>query len=153
MGVGPEIGVTGELAAFAALVRGQGPTVFKLLLGCAGWAPGQLEGEISAGGWLPTSVRANLVLGRSQMPEGAGPLLSFELACPDGGPGSAADADAVVSAARLIVPATSFGGVESIWERRARWAAETAPPALIRMSAGVEPVLTHGARRFVCHSG
>ncbi len=62
MAVGPEIGVTGELAAFAALVRGEGPAVFKLLLGCAGWAPGQLEGEISAGGWLPTSVRPNLVL-------------------------------------------------------------------------------------------
>jgi cystathionine gamma-synthase len=68
-----------------------------------------------------------------QMPRGFGPLLSFEIA------GSAADADAVVGAARLIVPATSFGGVESCWERRARWAAETAPPTLIRMSCGVEP--------------
>jgi putative transcriptional regulator len=65
MAVGFEIAVTGELAAFAALVRGEGPTVFKLLLGCAGWAPGQLEAEISAGGWLPTSVRPNLVLDAS----------------------------------------------------------------------------------------
>jgi len=65
MTVGPEIGVTGELAAFAALVRGEGPTSFKLLLGCAGWAPGQLEGEISTGSWLPTPVRANLVLDAS----------------------------------------------------------------------------------------
>ncbi|HEX7598362.1 MAG TPA: YqgE/AlgH family protein [Polyangia bacterium] len=65
MVVGPEIGVTGELAAFAALVRGEGPTAFKLLLGCAGWAPGQLEGEISGGSWLPTSVRTNLVLAAS----------------------------------------------------------------------------------------
>jgi len=68
-----------------------------------------------------------------QMPRGFGPLLSFELA------GTAADADAVVAAARLIVPATSFGGVESSWERRARWPAETAPDTLIRMSCGVEP--------------
>jgi putative transcriptional regulator len=65
MAVGPEIGVTGELAAFAALVRGEGPTVFKLLLGCAGWAPGQLEGEISGGSWLPTAVRSHLVLDAS----------------------------------------------------------------------------------------
>jgi cystathionine gamma-synthase len=68
-----------------------------------------------------------------QMPRGFGPLLSFEVA------GTAADADAVVAAARLIVPATSFGGVESSWERRARWPAETAPDTLIRMSCGVEP--------------
>jgi cystathionine gamma-synthase len=69
-----------------------------------------------------------------QLPRGFGPLLSFEVA------GSAADADAIVAAARLIVPATSFGGVESMWERRARWAGETAPETLIRMSAGIEPV-------------
>jgi cystathionine gamma-synthase len=68
-----------------------------------------------------------------QMPRGYGPLLSFEVA------GSAADADAVVAAARLVVPATSFGGVESSWERRARWPAETAPATLIRMSCGIEP--------------
>lgn len=68
-----------------------------------------------------------------QMPRGFGPLLSFELA------GSAADADAVVAAARLIVPATSFGGVESSWERRARWPAENAPGTLIRLSCGIEP--------------
>jgi len=71
---------------------------------------------------------------KAQMPRGFGPLLSFELA------GTAADADAVVAAARLVVPATSLGGVESTWERRARWAAETAPETLIRLSAGIEPV-------------
>jgi cystathionine gamma-synthase len=69
-----------------------------------------------------------------QMPRGFGPLLSFELS------GTAPDADAVIAAARLIVPATSFGGVESTWERRARWPAETAPPTLIRMSCGIEPI-------------
>ncbi len=69
-----------------------------------------------------------------QMPRGFGPLLSFEIA------GTAADADAVVAAAGLIVPATSFGGVESTWERRGRWAAETAPETLIRLSAGIEPI-------------
>ncbi len=72
-------------------------------------------------------------LARAQMPRGFGPLLSFEL---DGG---AAEADAVVTAARLIVPATSFGGVESSWERRGRWPGESAPDSLIRLSAGLEP--------------
>jgi cystathionine gamma-synthase len=69
-----------------------------------------------------------------QMPRGFGPLLSFEVA------GTASDADTVVGASRLIVPATSFGGIESNWERRGRWAAETAPDTLIRLSAGIEPV-------------
>ncbi|MBO0816283.1 MAG: PLP-dependent transferase, partial [Actinobacteria bacterium] len=71
---------------------------------------------------------------KAQMPRGFGALLSFELA------GTAADADKVVAAARLIVPATSLGGVESTWERRARWSGETAPDTLIRLSAGIEPV-------------
>jgi cystathionine gamma-synthase len=71
---------------------------------------------------------------KAQLPRGFGPLLSFELA------GPAADADAVVAAAQLVVPATSLGGVESSWERRARWAGETAPETLIRLSAGIEPV-------------
>ncbi|MGH3304730.1 MAG: trans-sulfuration enzyme family protein [Streptosporangiaceae bacterium] len=79
-------------------------------------------------------VRAEtLALARAQMPRGFGPLLSFEV------DGTAADADAVVAAATLIVPAASFGGVESTWERRGRWPGESAPPALIRLSVGIEP--------------
>jgi cystathionine gamma-synthase len=73
-------------------------------------------------------------LARRQMPDGFGPLLSFEVT-PDG----ADAADKVVAASRLILPATSFGGVESTWERRTRWPAETAPAGLIRLSVGVEP--------------
>jgi len=73
-------------------------------------------------------------LARRQMPDGFGPLLSFEVT-----PDDAAAADKVVAASRLILPATSFGGVESTWERRARWPAETAPAGLIRLSVGVEP--------------
>jgi cystathionine gamma-synthase len=68
-----------------------------------------------------------------QMPDGCGPLLSFEAA------GAAPEADAIVARSRLILPATSFGGVESTWERRARWSSETAPESLIRLSVGLEP--------------
>jgi cystathionine gamma-synthase len=84
--------------------------------------------------YYPGLNPATLAVARRQMPKGFGPLLSFEIS------GTAADADAVVAAARLVVPATSFGGVESTWERRARWAGETTPDTLIRLSAGIEPV-------------
>jgi cystathionine gamma-synthase len=70
-------------------------------------------------------------LARAQMRAG-GPLLSFEL------DGDRDAADRVVAAARVIRPGTSFGGVESSWERRARWASETAPESLIRISVGIE---------------
>lgn len=60
--VGNELGITGELAAFGALVDGRGPADFRMLLGCAGWAPGQLEAEISAGAWLPAPVAPGLVM-------------------------------------------------------------------------------------------
>jgi cystathionine gamma-lyase len=72
-------------------------------------------------------------LTRRQMPRGGGPLLSFEL------DGDGAAAEGVVRSARLLRCATSFGGVESSWERRARWASETAPEGLIRLSVGLEP--------------
>jgi cystathionine gamma-synthase len=81
----------------------------------------------------PGTTAATLAVARAQMRRGFGPLLSFEIDT------DAAGAEAVVTAARLIVPATSFGGVESSWERRARWAGESAPEALIRLSAGLEP--------------
>jgi cystathionine gamma-synthase len=69
-----------------------------------------------------------------QMPDGFGPLLSFEI-IPDRGQA----ADQVVESSTLIIPATSFGGVESTWGRRGRWAGETAPDSLIRLSVGIEP--------------
>ncbi|HEY2639801.1 MAG TPA: PLP-dependent transferase [Streptosporangiaceae bacterium] len=81
----------------------------------------------------PALDARTLDVARAQMPRGFGPLLSFELQ------GSADDADAVVTAARLITPATSFGGVESSWERRRRWEGEMAPHSLIRLSVGIEP--------------
>jgi cystathionine beta-lyase/cystathionine gamma-synthase len=81
----------------------------------------------------PGTTAATLETARRQMPQGFGPLLSFEV------DGRAAEADQVVAASRLILPATSFGGVESVWERRGRWSSETAPESLIRLGVGIEP--------------
>jgi cystathionine gamma-synthase len=66
---------------------------------------------------------------------GSGGVLAFELR------GGAEQADAVVAAARLFTHATSFGGVGSSLERRARWAGEHGvPESLIRVSVGIEHV-------------
>ena len=54
--------------------------------------------------------------------------------------GGRAAADAVVDAVRLWVPATSLGGVESMLERRRRFATESTsvPEDLVRLSVGIE---------------
>ena len=66
---------------------------------------------------------------------GTGTIVSFETA------GTADDAEAVCTGCRLIVHATSLGGVETTLERRARYASERAagtPDTLIRLSVGLE---------------
>ncbi len=84
--------------------------------------------------YYPPIDRDSKKIAESQMRGGFGPLVSFEVK------GGAAEADRVVDAARIIRPGTSFGGVESSWERRARWTSETAPPNLIRVSIGIEDI-------------
>jgi len=54
--------------------------------------------------------------------------------------GGQAAAQRVVDRCEVFVPATSLGGVESLIERRARWTAESAHPALLRLSIGIEDV-------------
>jgi len=55
--------------------------------------------------------------------------------------GGAPAADKVCAAVRLIVPATSLGGVETMVERRGKVAGEEhLPPGLVRMSVGLEHV-------------
>jgi cystathionine gamma-synthase len=70
----------------------------------------------------------------ARLMDGFGAMLAFETA---GGP---AAADAVCERVRVLVHATSLGGVESLIERRARYAAEVAPEALLRVSVGIEHV-------------
>ena len=73
-------------------------------------------------------------LARRQM-RGFGAMLSFEVR------GGANGADRVCSATNVITNATSLGGVESLMERRARWAGDAdVPPSLIRLSVGIEHV-------------
>ncbi len=70
------------------------------------------------------------------LPRGAGSMLSFDVA------GTVAQTDAFLGRLRLIAHATSLGGVESLIERRARYAgdAEVVGPTLCRLSVGIENV-------------
>jgi cystathionine gamma-synthase len=70
---------------------------------------------------------------------GFGTILSFEVEFAGLAPAEAAEA--VVSGVRLATAGTSLGGVETLIERRGRWAGEQGlPPALIRLSVGIEDV-------------
>jgi len=68
--------------------------------------------------------------------KGFGAMISFEVKA------DVAQIDKMCNSSSLITNATSLGGVESIWERRRRWATEshTIPENLIRFSVGIENV-------------
>jgi cystathionine gamma-lyase len=59
-------------------------------------------------------------------------LIGFELA-------DEATAEAFLAKCPLIEQATSFGGVHTAAERRARWG-DAVAPGFIRLSVGVEPL-------------
>ena len=65
--------------------------------------------------------------------DGFGALLAFEVR------GGADAAEGVCAAVRVLTPATSLGGVETLIERRGRYVGEEAtPPGLLRVSVGQE---------------
>jgi cystathionine gamma-synthase len=70
------------------------------------------------------------------LPKGSGPLLSFDVA------GTVEQTEAFLGRLRLLTHATSLGGVESLIERRARYAgdASVVGPTLCRLSVGIESV-------------
>jgi cystathionine gamma-lyase len=62
-----------------------------------------------------------------------GPIVSFELA-------SGQHAERFLNACKLVLQATSFGGIQSTAEQRSRWGGDKVPEGFIRLSAGCEHI-------------
>jgi cystathionine gamma-synthase len=62
---------------------------------------------------------------------GLGGILSFDVA-------DAETARRVETSTRVIVNASSLGGVSTLIESRSRWEGDRVPPGLLRISAGLE---------------
>ena len=116
-----------------------------------GSIPGPFEAWLAVRGirTFPIRFRAaennakNLVTRIAQHPKvtkvrypGFGAVISFEV------DGTAEETQKVCESSLLITHATSLGGIESLWERRRRWALESpsVPEQLIRLSVGCEHV-------------
>lgn len=84
---------------------------------------------------LVTHLQSHAKITKVRYP-GFGAVISFEV------DGTAEQAEKVCESSRLITHATSLGGIESLWERRRRWALESpsVPEQLIRLSVGCEHV-------------
>ncbi|PLX44662.1 MAG: hypothetical protein C0605_02200 [Hyphomicrobiales bacterium] len=61
--ISDHVGLTATLDVLRAIAEGCGPAECLLALGYAGWAPGQLESEIQANGWLTCDADMGLIFG------------------------------------------------------------------------------------------
>jgi cystathionine gamma-lyase len=90
----------------------------------------RLERQEANAAALADALRAHPAVTGVRWP-GFGAVLTFTLA-------GAAAAERFLGAAALVTEATSFGGVHTSAERRARWGTDDVPEGLVRLSAGIE---------------
>ena len=82
--------------------------------------------------FLAERLRAHPAVETVRYP-GLGGLLSFDVA-------DAETARKVETSTRVIVNATSLGGVTTLIESRSRWEGDRVPQGLLRLSVGLEDV-------------
>lgn len=63
--VSDDISMTATLDIVRAISNGRGPDRATMLLGYAGWGPGQLETEIAGNGWLNCPAMEEMIFDRS----------------------------------------------------------------------------------------
>jgi putative transcriptional regulator len=61
LAVSDDFGMTATLDVLEDIAQGDGPSRALMMLGYAGWGPGQLEAEIGMNGWLTTESDPDLV--------------------------------------------------------------------------------------------
>jgi putative transcriptional regulator len=61
LAVNSEIGLTTSKDILQAVARGEGPKQILVTLGYAGWAPGQLEHELSQNAWLTVQATPEVI--------------------------------------------------------------------------------------------
>ena len=86
--------------------------------------------QTETAGFLAERLRTHPAVETVRYP-GLGGLLSFDVA-------DAETARKVETSTRVIVNATSLGGVTTLIESRSRWEGHRVPPGLLRLSAGLE---------------
>lgn len=124
----------------ARLVNGATPGALEAFLALRGVRTLPLRMERAEGNArvLVEKLRAHAAVAEVRYP-GNGAMVSFVVSDVDGPDGAAADA--VCRRVRLLVPATSLGGVETTIERRQKYAGDAhVAPGLLRMSVGIEHV-------------
>ncbi len=118
----------------ARLVNGATPGALEAFLALRGLRtlPLRMERAQASAIELVRRLRAHRGVADVRYP-GWGAMVSFVVV------GGADAADRVCRRIRLLVPATSLGGVETTIERRQKYAGDAhVPPGLLRMSVGIE---------------
>ena len=61
MVVDDQVALTTSINVLRHIAAGKGPRKYLLALGCAGWAPGQLDTEIQSNGWLHAPADLDII--------------------------------------------------------------------------------------------